>query len=199
MPVLNQVAGTAPVAKAVPGCSDIPEFGENERPVDYAGRVGEWYAARVSDQQRKARGLFLTPVPVADFMSEQVKTVARKVRILDPAAGSGILCCAAVETLVSRRTKPNAIDLSAYEVDGDLIKPLWAVLDCLAGWCQKRHGVPVHFRIEATDFIIANADAVQSSRLFPSGSEEETFDVVIANPPTSRSPNPILGQWPFPR
>ena len=109
----------------------MPAFRQGERPAAFADRIGEWYVARPSDRQRKAHGLFLTPVPVADHMGAQITAEGRKVRVLDPAAGTGILCCAAVEALVSRRPKPDAIELTACEVDGGLIAALRAVLDRL--------------------------------------------------------------------
>ena len=161
----------------------MPGPRKGERPTVYADRIGEWYAARRSDRHRKDHGLFLTPVAAADFMAGRITVEAQKVRVIDPAAGAGILCCAAVEALVSRRPTPNAIELVAYEFDGDLIAPLRAVLDHLSDWCRGRYQVTVAIRIEATDFIMANADALRPRGLFPALSEAGSFDVVIANPP----------------
>ena len=156
---------------------------DGERPTAYADRVGEWYADRTTDRQRKAHGLFLTPVQAADFISARIKARGRRVRILDPAAGTGILCCAAVEAFVSHQPKSSVIELVAHEVDSDLIVPLRAVLDYLARWCRKRPGATVCVRIEATDFILANAYAVGPRGLFPACSQPGEFDAVIAKPP----------------
>ncbi len=171
---------TVVVAQA---CRGMPNPQEGERPTVYADRVGEWYAARRSDRQRKDHGLFLTPVSAADFMAERITTVAQRPRLLDPAAGAGILCCAAMEALVARKPKPDVIELAAHEVDGGLIAPLRAVLDYLADWCRGRHRVTVVARIEATDFIVANVEGSRPCGLLPSRSEAESFDAVIANPP----------------
>ena len=168
-------------AEAAPLAMPAPSGGE--RPTVYADRVGEWYAARKSDRHRKEHGLFLTPVPVAEFMAGWIKAVGRKLRILDPAAGAGVLCCAAVETLVSRNRKPDTVELVAHEVDEDLIAPLRAVLDHLAVWCRAR-SVTLAVRIEATDFIIAHAGALHScGDGLPFRSRAEDFDIVISNPP----------------
>ena len=159
----------------------LPAPGEGERPAVYADRIGEWYAARKSDRHRKEHGLFLTPVPVADFMAGRIRAGGRKLRILDPAAGAGVLSCAAVEALVSG--KPEAVELVAHEIDEDLIVPLRAVLDFLADWCRAR-GVALTIRIEAVDFILAHAGALHSyGGTLPFRTAAEDFDIVISNPP----------------
>ena len=174
----EQKAGASPrTASAMP----LPQA--DERPTVYADRVGAWYVARQSDQHRKAHGLYLTPVLVADFMARQIKVVGPKFRVLDPAAGAGVLCCAAVEALVSRAPKPETVELVVHEVDERLIAPLRAVLDYLTAW-GRDCGVTVAIHVNASDFILAHAEAL---RLFGAPvlfrSEERGFDLVIANPP----------------
>ena len=169
---------------ALPSASfAVPAPREGERPAVYADRIGEWYAARKSARHRKEHGLFLTPVPVAEFMAGRVKAAGRELRILDPAAGAGVLCCAAVEALVSRNPTPGAVELVAHEVDGDLIAPLRAVLDHLAGWCRGR-GVALAVRLEATDFILAHAGVLHPcDGTIPFRKKTDGFDAVVANPP----------------
>ena len=183
MPDLIEHSERRPATKPALGCSRLPLPHEGERPTAYADRVGEWCAARISVRQRKEYGFFLTPIPVADFMAGRITAKRRKVRILDPAAGAGILGCAAVEAIASRKPKPDTIELIAYEVDSGLIPALRAALDYLANWCQASFRVRVVVRIEATDFILANADAMRPCGLFASETAAEGFDAVIANPP----------------
>ena len=180
---LNNSSGRLSVTAGGHSCQGIPLPRDGERPVAYSDRIGEWYAALRSDRQRKDHGLFLTPVPAADFMGQRITTVERTLRILDPAAGAGILCCAAVEALMSRASPPHAIDLVAYEVDAELIAPLRATLDYLADWCLDRFRVRITLRLEAADFILANAQALPTEGLFPSRPEVKGFDLIIANPP----------------
>ena len=189
-PILNQRVAVRPVAGAHRLVDErwalrrVPRPQEGERPVAYADRVGEWYSNQTSDEQRKSHGLFLTPVQTADFMAERISLTGNRVRILDPAAGAGILSCAVVEALSSRVLKPNEIELVAYEIDDGLIAPLRAVLDHLSDWCLERHGTSVSTRIEGTDFILANAGAVRPRGLIPSCTlETKRIDAVIANPP----------------
>ena len=159
----------------------VPTPGNEERPTALADRVGERYAASRSVEHRKRHGLYLTPVAVADYMASRIEAPAATMRLLDPAAGTGVLCCAAVESLVVRN-RVAAIQLVACEVDSDLIPLLRGVLDYLTAWCKAR-SVKLDVHIDAKDFITSYGAALQSvNDLFRSIPKHE-FDVVIANPP----------------
>ena len=180
---LDQAVKKDTTCRVLPAPSMFPLPQEGERPVVYADRVGACYVERKSDEHRKNHGLYLTPVAAADFMAGLIKVSGPKLRVLDPAAGAGILCCAAIEALVSRDSKPDIIELVVHEVDGDLIAPLHAVIDYLVDWCRG-HGVTVAVQAEETDFIMAHAETLRSfGELFPYRSVAEDFDIVIANPP----------------
>lgn len=112
-----------------PASSAVPAPREDERPAIYAHCVGEWYASGKSDRHRLEHDHFLTQGPAAEFMVERIKAVGRHLRVLDPAAGDGIPCCAAVEALASRNQRPSTIGLVVHEIDGALLAPLQAVLD----------------------------------------------------------------------
>ena len=156
----------------------------NERPILYSDRVGEWYVTQKSNKHRKHHGLYLTPVQVADFMAKQIRVAGSRLRVLDPAAGSGILICAAVEALVGRTEKPATLTIVAYEVDPELIPALRAVLQYLMQWCRANDSVELTMRVEPTDFILAHAEALRSfSTLMPYEPDHHDFDIVIANPP----------------
>ena len=116
-------------------------------------------------------------------MGHLISAEGRTLKILDPSAGAGVLCCAAVEALMSRRSPPDAIDLVAYEVDAELIAPLRATLDYLAVWCLNRFQVRVSIRLEAADFIMANAQALTPHGLSPPRPAAKGFDLIVANPP----------------
>ena len=164
-------------------CTGPPVPQRDERPTIFADRVGEWYVAQRSERHRKEHGLFLTPVDAAHFMAGWINVKGHALRVLDPAAGAGVLCCAVVERLVENDQKPERIQLVAYEVDQDLIPLLMRVLGHLEKWCRA-HQVVLAVRIEATDFVVANAGALQAPLdLVPSITECDLFDVVISNPP----------------
>ena len=161
----------------------MPAPTAGERPSAFADRVGVWCVSRRSASCRKAQGLYLTPVPVAHFMAAQIDHLpSGAVRLLDPAAGAGVLCCAAVERLVAA-TRVASIELVVYESDVALCAALRTVLSHLRDWCGTRH-VALRARIRCTDFVAANASALRSlGELLPAAPADSGFDAVIANPP----------------
>lgn len=166
------------------GDAGIPAPAAGERPAAYADRVGEWHVGRTSKRQRREHGLYLTPVPVADFMAGLARAEGKSVRVLDPAAGTGILGCAAVEAMAAGGRPPRDIELVAYETDRSLLPPLRAVLRHLADWCLERHGIRLSARVEGADFILAHAEALRPpGEAPPCRGEGDAFDLVILNPP----------------
>ena len=164
--------------------SDLPRPQVNERPTNYADRVGEWYVAQKTDIHRKEYGLYLTPITMAKLMGGGFRASGKKLRLLDPAAGAGILLCAAVESVLAERGRPEALDIVAYELDQQLIPPLRTVLDYLSEWCKQAYGTSLRARIHASDFVLAHAEALRLfGTLLPYQSGEELFDLVISNPP----------------
>jgi adenine-specific DNA-methyltransferase len=112
---------------------------------------------------------------VADFMAAMPQNCGASLRILDPAAGAGILLCAVVERLAQLETPPRRIELVAYELDPDFAEPLEAVLDYLRAWAAQFQ-VVVEITIHRKDFILAEANAL-------AGGNGNRFDIVMANPP----------------
>ncbi|UVF19987.1 Eco57I restriction-modification methylase domain-containing protein [Microvirga terrae] len=151
-------------------------------PVELADLVGSAYAEQVTADHRKDHGLYLTPPAVARFMGELVGTHLGTARILDPAAGGGILVCGAVEAMLSKDSRPDRIEVTAYEVDPALARELQQVLTSLAEWAGKR-GVELTFEVRNKDFVLANADALEGlGGLFAPG-PLRSYDVIISNPP----------------
>ena len=153
------------------------------RPTERADLVGAAYAGRVGADHRRDIGLYLTPSAVADFMADQIARNSETVRVLDPAAGAGILLCAAVEALVRRPSAPRHIELVAYEVDRALVGVLTAVLDDLRDWAAAR-GTDIAVNVIQADFILEHAPALRSMGGFlPHLQPGDDFEVVICNPP----------------
>ncbi len=164
--------------------SFVPPPAPGERPTEYADRIGEYHVAARSEAHRKQQGLYLTPVAAADFMATRIQVIGDCLRVLDPAAGTGVLCCAALEALANRDPSPSSIELVAYEVDAELTEPLEAVLEYLEQWCREEHEVGLDVRVESADFVMEHAEALRrESSLIPHESDDRDFDVVISNPP----------------
>jgi hypothetical protein len=122
----------------------------DERPTDYADRIGSEIVGHKSAVYRKQIGIYLTPVEVADFIAAAYENNAPTVRILDPAAGSGTLACALVEALAGRsERKPRSVELIAYEIDPELADALGVVIGYLEHWAARRNvsfGPPSNMR-----------------------------------------------------
>jgi adenine-specific DNA-methyltransferase len=161
-----------------------PALHRSERPVSFADRLGGWYAGHIDEAHRKARGHYLTPPAIADFMGRLCLDGTRStVRLLDPAAGAGTLAAAACEALASLEKSPARIELVAYEVDAGLLPVLEASFAHLADWLMAR-GIELSVRLEHRDFLLTNAGALEGG-LFP---YEDSFDAVICNPPYFKLP-----------
>jgi len=154
----------------------------DSRPTLFADRIGAEIIARKTAAVRKAGGLYLTPVEVADFIARQASTGASEVRILDPAAGSGTLLCAVVERLAASETPFRKAELTAYETDPDLQEALAAVLNNLKRWAAGHH-VEVSVRIEKQDFVLSQAGNLGSTGHLFDTQSIAPFDLVVANPP----------------
>jgi len=137
--------------------------------------------SRQLDPRRRAlMGQFLTPASIATFMAEMFECKKPVVRILDPGAGPGALSAAFVLAMCRRPQPPNAIALTAYEIDPLLIGYLRETLD-LCRAVSEDVGIRFEGRIVAADFLEAGANTLGGD-LFAAG-EKERFDCAILNPP----------------
>ena len=169
-------------ARVAPVTPPSPAAGE--RPTLYADRVGEWFAAATPDTYKRRHGFYLTPVAVAEFMASHAHTEKEHFRILDPAAGAGILCCAAVETLLSQNPRTDFIDLIAYEIDADISILLKHVLNYLVNWIRSRHGVNLSISITNADFVLQHSNSLMpNDENQVDNCPQNNFDLIISNPP----------------
>jgi adenine-specific DNA-methyltransferase len=145
----------------------IPSPYLDERPTDYADRIGTWYLAW--NKAKKEMGQYFTPISIAKYMAQLITQSKDSLRVLDPGAGVGILSCALCERLAGN------IDLEAYETDSDLADCLEVCLRYSQEWMQSR-GYSLQFKIVRDDFVMTRGWALQ----WPTN---DTFDVVISNPP----------------
>lgn len=149
-------------------------------PVGYPTESAYWRGslasrARSRDEQKRL-GQFMTPAPIARFIAARMVADrdwrGRSVRLLDPAAGSGVLASALVEAAVSSAARPARIQLLMCELDPAMLPLLETCTSELESLCAI-HGVEFEGRIQGGDFL--------QSAFARSG--QPHIDAVIANPP----------------
>lgn len=145
------------------------------RLVEHAHRAGRLFTESCSRIDQKALGQFMTPPAIARFMARRLVTGhdASHVRVLEPAAGAGILAAAVVEELLSKAERPEHIELLLYEFDERLIPAIDELVRLMAAECA---GLNVLFECKVVhgDFLL--------SELALSGQPVDGL-LTIANPP----------------
>lgn len=127
------------------------------------------------DPKRRSKlGQFMTPGRIASFMAGMFDPLPSRVRLLDAGAGMGALTAAFVAEALARKTRPEAIDVTCYEVDERLAAILNDTLAACAERCEA-FGVEFSSRVVRDDYILHSAD--------PLLGEQRTFNCAILNPP----------------
>lgn len=151
-------------------------------PSVYSAQLGWHYASNHSSDFKKNYGQYMTPVKVANFMSQLFKIKRDNIAILDPGAGAGILGCTVLEYLSKLNNPPKNIKFVAYEIDKDIILYLRQALDYSKKWLKKKN-INLDYQIKPTDFILTNKNVFEGDTLFTLGDFLEKFDLIISNPP----------------
>ncbi len=123
--------------------------------------------------EQKQLGQFMTPPAIAKVMAARACAGTNQsiVRLLDPAAGGGILAAAVVETILSKETKPTQIHVVLYEVDSRLRPALQRLAEKMRR-AGASSGVKISVTLRIDDFLMS-----------AQAGEQPAFDIVIANPP----------------
>jgi adenine-specific DNA-methyltransferase len=102
--------------------------------------------------RRALMGQFFTPAPVALFMAEMFEARKPVLRVLDAGAGIGSLSASFVDAMCRRPYRPQAISITAYEIDPKLVRHLQAMLDlCKATSIEA--GIRFEARVFEEDFL----------------------------------------------
>lgn len=132
--------------------------------------------------RKKKYGQFFTPLFVAEYMASLLDVSLPVISLLDPGAGKGVLSAAYVRRLIYKEPRPRQINVTAYELDLDLIPELAKCYQGLERECRANE-VEFHSRIVRDDFVHATVLAL-SSDLFEK--EETWYNAAIVNPPYSK-------------
>ena len=149
-------------------------------PVDLAHTLGRGVTACAGKDKQKDLGQFMTPPAVARLAAIRLVSggFGRTVRVLEPAAGAGVLACAICEALADADHPPSSIELTLYEFDLAFEPALKEVLLALKSWLAARL-VDLKTSIRFEDYVLANSRNVDGG-LFET---KELFDLIISNPP----------------
>ncbi len=142
--------------------------------IQYAHSCGRDFCSSLSREEQKSLGQFMTPPAIATYMAQRavVGLEQAHVRVLEPAAGAGILAAAVVTELLKRPVPPACIEVLLYEVDIRLVPFLKRLADRMRRAAHAR-GTRLTCSIRNSDFLLSK-EAIQGQAL---------ADVLIANPP----------------
>jgi adenine-specific DNA-methyltransferase len=103
-------------------------------------------------------GQFMTSPDIARFMALRLVAgnTENHVRVLEPAAGGGILAAAVVEALLAKPVaeRPGVIELLLYEMDHRLIPGLLVLCESMSDACEQA-GVILDFLVANEDFLLS--------------------------------------------
>ena len=138
------------------------------------------YACKQLQQsQRGDMGQYFTPAPVARLMASMLKCPDSTISILDAGAGAGSLFAAAVAELCDRTPCPQAIHVTAYEIEPSLLTYLHKSTELCKRICD-RAGITFTSEIRRADFL-EEASEILNGNMFVS--PLPAFTTAILNPP----------------
>ncbi|PWF45068.1 Eco57I restriction-modification methylase domain-containing protein [Massilia glaciei] len=136
---------------------------------------GKAFVAALSREEQKRMGQFMTPPEIATFMARRlIENVDEPiVRVLEPAAGAGVLAAAVVQELLVRDRLPSKIELLMFELDERLVAGLAQLAREMHSACAAR-GVELDWQVRQEDFLLSElaVTGVSATRL-----------LIISNPP----------------
>lgn len=151
---------------------------------------------KLDPKTRGAKGQFMTPEPISTFMASLFNQAEGNVSLLDAGAGVGSLTAAFIDRVCTQQTKPDDIQVVAYEIEKVLVEYLEETLMSACQSCSS-NTTPCSYQIKTDDFIDDSVNKIiAASGLF--GHQEDQFTHCIINPPykkiSSRSKHRMLLQ-----
>jgi adenine-specific DNA-methyltransferase len=142
------------------------------------------FSSKLNLKQRSELGQFLTPAPVARFMTGQFNNLSGNINLLDPGAGIGSLVSAFVEQLLINSAQIESCLITTYEVEETFLSCLE---ECLIECCNalKNKGIKAEYSLRNESFIESIGET--SLPLFTKNSHN--FTHAIINPPYKKINN----------
>jgi adenine-specific DNA-methyltransferase len=143
--------------------------------VTLAHEEGRAFTNQLSREEQKKLGQFMTPPAIARFMAQRLVADVNLplVRVLEPAAGAGILAAAVIDELLAKPELPERIELLMFEYDARLIPTLKALAGKMDEACCAK-GVVLDWDLCNADFLLS--DVALSGQQIPGL-------LTISNPP----------------
>ena len=137
----------------------------------FAQDVGLEATKRLARHEQKSLGQFMTPAAIARVMARRACVAVNQgtVRVLDPAAGSGVLTAAVLDCLLSAAERPRHIELTLWDIDPRLAPTLKRLAD-RSRRAGRAVGVEVTVSTRIGDFLLQHDDT-------------KRYDLIISNPP----------------
>lgn len=129
------------------------------------------HAVETSVNHKEFFGQYFTPYPIAKFMSSLFPATDKKIKLLDPGAGIGILSCSFMERIVNEKWNIPEIHISAYDIDKDVYTTLSKNIASSSSAFKK------------SDYEIFSEDFLEKTSFEYTWKINETYTHVIMNPP----------------
>lgn len=146
------------------------------RPTESAYWRGSIASRSLSRQEQRQLGQYMTPPPIARLIARRMvegrSWAGRVLRVLDPAAGSGVLAAALVEAIAALPAPPARIELLMCDLDPAMQPLLQRCTAELKTLCAEA-GLEMAAQVQQGDFLLS---ALAQDAL-------PVVDAVIANPP----------------
>ncbi len=146
----------------------------NLTPAKLSEQLASSFVDKSCPKNRKARGQFFTPLPVARFMADLAEYRKRILRVLDAGGGTGTLSCAVCEAAAKRKTVKR-IEIDTYEDSPSLARFLRHSLAFSKQWLAER-GIELTYNVIEKDFILSVPQGLWANQVVP-------YDLAIGNPP----------------
>lgn len=141
------------------------------------------YIEKMPKKQRKKYGQFFTSRETAEYMASlfTIPTDKEMVMVLDAGAGSGILSCALIEGLQSKKTIKK-VQLTCYETDENILEILKNNLEYV------KNNAEIEFEYEVLTENYITSQYLDFNNMIGGNLDAKKYDVVIGNPPYMKIP-----------
>ncbi len=151
----------------------------DESLASYASELGAEFSSGRSLGERKTMGQYMTPLEIARLMAGRMADSLDQevIRILEPAAGCGVLVAALVDALIQGKCRPSEIHIVLFELDSSLM-PVLGKVRLRIRQKLKTAGIKSSVQIENDDFLLSSLATEKKAQ----------FDLIISNPPYFKIP-----------